>query len=78
MREAIVPLLPDDVARPTCRSKHRCVDSVKQAAAQVLHQLRNEVRDKQPLLELVKHAHLATMSPTYQAQVEDCRTQCLQ
>ena len=64
VREAMVPLLPDDVARPTCRCKHKCVDRVKQAAAQVLHHLRNEVRDKHFLLELVKHAHLATESPS--------------
>ena len=53
------PFLPDDVARPTCHCKHKCVDRVKQAAAQVVHHLRNEVRDKHFLLELVKHAHLA-------------------
>ena len=63
VRDAMVPLLPDDVSRPTCRCKHNCVDRVKQAAAQVVHHLRNEVRDKHFLLELVKHAHLATMSP---------------
>ena len=64
VREAMVPLLPDNVARPTCRCKHKCVDRVKQAAAQVLHHLRNEVRDKQLWLELLKHAHLATESPS--------------
>ena len=73
-----VAALPDDIVRLTCACQHKCVKRVVQAAESVVRHLRDEVRDKHFLLELVKHAHLATESPMYQAQVEACRTQCLQ
>ena len=63
VREAMVAL-PDGIVRPTCACKHKCVERVMQAAAQVVRHLRDEVRDKRPLLEFVKQAHLATESPS--------------
>ena len=61
--EAVVAL-PDDIVRLTCACQHKCVERVMQAAAPVVRHLRDEVRDKGFLLELVKHAHLATVSST--------------
>ena len=60
--EAVAPL-PDDIVRLTCACQHKCVRRVMQAAESVVRHLRDEVRDKHFLLELVKHAHLATESP---------------
>ena len=60
--EAVVAL-PDDLIRFTCTCRHKCVQRVMQAADTLVRHLRDEVRDKHFLLELVKHAHLATMSP---------------
>ena len=60
--EAVVAL-PDDLTRFTCTCSHKCVQRVMQAAEPLVRHLRNEVRDKHFLLELVKHAHLATESP---------------
>ena len=60
--EAVAPL-PDDIVRLTCACQHKCVKRVVQAAESVVRHLREEVRDKHFLLEFVKHAHLATMSP---------------
>ena len=58
-----VAALPDDIVRLTCACQHKCVKRVMQAAESVLRHLRDEVRDKHFLLELVKHAHLRTESP---------------
>ena len=69
--------LPDNMSRLTCACQHKCVERVMQGAESLARHLRDEVRDKHFLLELVKHAHLAR-EPRYQAQVEDCKTQCLQ
>ena len=55
--------LPDDIVSLTCACQHKCVKRVVQAAESVVRQLRDEVRDKHFLLELVKHAHLRTESP---------------
>ena len=55
--------LPDDIIRFTCACRHKCVERVMQAAEPLVRHLRNEVRDKHFLLELVKHAHLAKESP---------------
>ena len=58
-----VAALPDDIVGLTCACQHKCVKRVMQAAESVVRHLRDEVRDKHFLLELVKHAHLATESP---------------
>ena len=56
--------LPDSLARTTCACQQKCVESVMAVAELTVRHLRDEVRDKSLLLELVKHAHLATVSPT--------------
>ena len=63
MTSAVVAL-PDDIVRLTCACQHKCVRRLMQAAELVVRHLREEVRDKHSLLELVKHAHLATESPS--------------
>jgi hypothetical protein len=55
--------LPDNLVRLTCTCQHKCVERVMQGAEPLVRHLRGEVRDKHFLLELVKHAHLAAMSP---------------
>ena len=55
--------LPGNLIRPTCTCQHKCVERDMQGAAPGVRHLRDEVRDKHFLLELVKHAHLATESP---------------
>ena len=55
--------LPDSLARPTCACQQKCVERVMEVAEPTVRHLRDEVRDKSFLLELVKHAHLATVSP---------------
>ena len=55
--------LPDNLVRLTCTCQHKCVERVMQGAEPLVRHLRDEVRDKHILLELVKHAHLAAMSP---------------
>ena len=52
-----------EVVRLTCACQHKCVKRVMQAAESVVRHLRDEVRDKHFLLELVEHAHSATESP---------------
>ena len=64
VREAVVAL-PDEKVCLTCACKHKCVERVVQVAASVVRHLRHEVRDKQSLLEFVKHAHLATDGPSF-------------
>ena len=59
-----VAALPDDIVRLTCACHHKCVERVMQEAEPLVRHLRDEVRDKHFLLELVKHAHLATRSPS--------------
>ena len=56
--------LPDSLARTTCHCQQKCVEHVMAVAELTVRHLRDEVRDKSFLLELVKHAHLATVSPT--------------
>ena len=56
--------LPDSLARPTCACQQKCVERVMKVADTTVRHLRDEVRDKSFLLELVKHAHSATVSPT--------------
>ena len=56
--------LPDRLARATCHCQQKCVERVMEVAEPTVRHLRDEVRDKSFLLELVKHAHLATVSPT--------------
>ena len=56
--------LPDSLARTTCACQQKCVERVMAVAELTVRHLRDEVRDKTFLLELVKHAHLATVSPT--------------
>ena len=55
--------LPDSLARPTCTCPQNCVGRVMEVAEPTVRHLRDEVRDKSFLLELVKHAHLRTESP---------------
>ena len=55
--------LPDSLARPTCACQQKCVERVMEVAEPTVRHLKDEVRDKSFLLELVKHAHLATVSP---------------
>ena len=55
--------LSDNLARPTCTCPQKCVGRVMEVAEPTVRHLRDEVRDKSFLLELVKHAHLATESP---------------
>ena len=54
--------LPDSLARPTCACQQKCVERVMEVAEPTVRHLRDEVRDKGFLLELVKHTHLATES----------------
>ena len=54
--------LPDNLARPTCACQQKCVERVMEVAEPTVRHLRDEVRDKSFLLELVKHSHLATVS----------------
>ena len=72
--------LPDSLARTTCHCQQKCVEHVMAVAERTVRHLRGEVRDKNFLLELVKHAHLATVSPSSrkgaQPRVEDCRAPC--
>ena len=56
--------LLDSSARPTCACQQKCVERVMEVAEPTVRHLREEVRDKSFLLELVKHTHLATVSPT--------------
>ena len=60
---AEVPL-PDSLARTTCLCQQKCVEQVMAVAELTVRHLGDEVRNKNFLLELVKHAHLATVSPT--------------
>ena len=55
--------LPDSLARTTCHCPQKCVEHVMAVAELTVRHLRGEVRNKNFLLELVKHAHLATESP---------------
>ena len=55
--------LPGNPVRTTCTCRHKCVERVMQGAEPLVRHLRDEVRDKNFLLEFVKHAHLATISP---------------
>ena len=56
--------LPDSLARPTCACQQKCVERVMEVAEPTVRHLRDEVRDKSFLLELVKHAHLGTKTRT--------------
>ena len=55
--------LPGNLVRLTYTCRHKCVERAMQGAKPLVRHLRDEVRDKHFLLELVKHAHLATESP---------------
>ena len=55
--------LPDNIVRLTCACQHKCVERVMQGAEPLVRHLRDEFRDKHFLLEFVKHARLATISP---------------
>ena len=55
--------LLDNLIRLTCACQHKCVERVMEVAEPTVRHLRDEVRDKSFLLELVKHAHLATVGP---------------
>ena len=54
--------LPDSLARTTCHCQQKCVEHVMAVAELTVRHLRNEVRDKSFLLELVKHAHSRRVS----------------
>ena len=54
--------LPGNPVRTTCTCRHKFVERVMQAAEPLVRHLRDEVRDKNILLEFVKHAHFATKS----------------
>ena len=56
--------LSDRLARTACHCQQKCVEHVMAVAELTVRHLRDEVRNKNFLLELVKHAHLATESPS--------------
>ena len=62
--------LPDDICRVACRCKHNCIKAVMMKEEGLVHHLRTEVRDKQFLLEFVKHSHLSKTVPRLQTPVE--------
>ena len=66
--------LPGNLARPTCACQQKCVERVMEVAEPTVRHLRDEVRDKSFLLELVNTRPLGQGA---QPRVEDCRTQCL-
>ena len=55
--------MPGNLIRPTCACQQKCVERVMEVAEPTVRHLRDEVRDKNFLLEFVKRAYLATGSP---------------